>query len=206
MQDVEFYYDLRSPYTYFAWNRRNVLEGVGARLTFVPVSIDVLLNFQGGRDAWAEYSDPLAPPKRQHLMSDIPRMARYWGISLGGPFTFKPQSKRAMCLATALQTSGADQVEFIDFALRTLWQDARNLADDSVFDELASVANLRNFSEAAALADLTSNTATAYQAGVFGVPSFRFGGQVFFGADRVDALASEIQRCEQSISAAQQQA
>jgi 2-hydroxychromene-2-carboxylate isomerase len=199
MQDVEFYYDLRSPYAYFAWNRRHMLESVGARLTYIPVSIDVLLNFQSGRDAWAEYADPLAPPKRQYLMTDIPRMARYWGIPLGGPFTFKPQAKRAMCLATALHSSGFDQEEFISFALRTLWQDARNLADDSVFDELVSVANLNSFSEVTALADLTTNTATAYQAGVFGVPSFRHGDQVYFGADRMDVLASELQLSEQPL-------
>jgi 2-hydroxychromene-2-carboxylate isomerase len=200
LQDVEFYYDLRSPYTYFAWNRRSVLEKVGARLTYVPVSIDALLNLQGGRDAWADYADPLAPPKRQHLMSDIPRMARFWRIPLGGPFRFKPQSKRAMCLATALQSSGQDQEMFIDFALRTLWQEAKNLADDAVFNELVAVANLPNFSETTALVDLTSNTERAYQAGIFGVPSFRFNGQVYFGADRMEVLASELQRSEESIN------
>lgn len=198
MQDVEFFYDLRSPYTYFAWKRRDVLEAAGARLIYAPVAIDALLNFQCGREAWAEYADPLAPPKRRHLMSDIPRMARYWGIPLGGPFTFKPHAKRAMCLVTALKSLGLDQTRFVDFALRTLWQETRDLADEAVFAELVTVANLADFSETTALAELTSNTQQAYQAGIFGVPSFRHKGQVYFGADRMDVLASELQQIEES--------
>lgn len=199
MQEVQFFYDLRSPYTYFAWKRRHVLEAAGARLTFVPVSIDVLLNLQCGREPWAEYTDPLVPPKRQHLMADIPRMAQYWGIPLGGPYTFKPHSKRAMCLATALQSLGFDQEKFIDFALQTLWRETKNLADETVFGDLISVANLPDFPEATALAELNANTKMAYLSGIFGVPSFRLNDQVYFGSDRIDVLASELRRIDATI-------
>ncbi|NCF32482.1 MAG: hypothetical protein GWP50_02800 [Proteobacteria bacterium] len=201
MQGIDFFYDLRSPYAYLAWNRRSVLQQTGAQLTYVPVSIDVLLNCQAGKDAWAEYSDPLAPPKRRHLMSDIPRMARFWGIPLGGPFTFKPESKRAMCLATALQSSGLEQEEFITFALNTLWRDARNLADAAVFEELVSVSNLSSFCEQSALDELKANTELAYQSGIFGVPSFRYNDEVFFGADRMDVLAFALQDRDESTKA-----
>ena len=192
IMNVDFYYDIRSPYTYLAWERRNVLMAAGAQLTYVPVSVDVLLNLQAGKKAGAEYADPLAPPKRQHMMSDIPRLARYWGIPFGGPFTFKPQATKAMCLATALQSSGLDQEEFVNLALKTLWLETRDLSDNKVLKELASVANLDSFEHDATLRDLTKNTELAYQAGIFGVPSFRHENQIYFGADRVDVLASEL--------------
>lgn len=106
MTNVEFFYDIRSPYAYFAWMRRLSLKPSGISFSLKPVSIDVLLNLQAQREPWGEYVDPLAPPKRAHMMSDIPRMARYWGIPIGGPFTFKPSSKLAMNTLTHLSALG----------------------------------------------------------------------------------------------------
>lgn len=86
-----------------------------------------------------------------------------------------------MCLATALQSSDMDQEKFIDYALHALWHNARDLTQEAAFAELIAVANLSSFSENAALDDLTSNTSQAFQIGIFGVPSFRHDGQVYFG-------------------------
>ena len=192
MTEIEFYFDLRSPYTYFAWHRRKVLEDAGAKLSLVPVSIDVLLNLQAGAAPWAAYVDPLSAQKRRHLMADIPRMAHFWGIPLGGPFTFKPQAKRAMCLSMALLASGADQSDFVDVALSTLWLSAKDISDDAIFDELKARFAPKDFNEAAALTQLTEHSAQSFQQGVFGVPTFRIADKIYFGADRMDVLAAYL--------------
>ena len=197
MAEVDFFYDLRSPYTYFAWHRRNVLESVGASLSLRPVSIDVLLSLQAGRQPWAEYVDPLAPPKRSHLFADIPRMAKYWNIPLGGPRSFKPGSKQAMCFATALYSTGDNQSEFVDAALKALWIDAKDLEAPHVLADIESSSPINALTDAerqAALEELTANTRAAYELGVFGVPTFRYRDKIYFGADRMDVLASSISR------------
>ncbi|QKG70063.1 2-hydroxychromene-2-carboxylate isomerase [Erythrobacter mangrovi] len=195
MREVEFFYDMRSPYAYFAWHRRRLLEDAGIRILFKPISIDVLLNLQAGREPWAEYIDPLAPPKRQHLLADIPRMAAYWKIPITGPRGFKPRSKRAMCVATRLFLDGVDQREFVDAAFKALWIDSQDIDDEAVLGNITSSLSLHLPSdgvEQAALAELTALTEASYQEGVFGVPSFRHGGKVYFGADRMDVLAAEL--------------
>jgi 2-hydroxychromene-2-carboxylate isomerase len=66
---IEVCYDFRSPYAYFAAHRiRSRLFELPTPVDCVwrPASIDVLLNLQAGRDAWATYVDPLAAPKRAH--------------------------------------------------------------------------------------------------------------------------------------------
>jgi 2-hydroxychromene-2-carboxylate isomerase len=192
---VDFFYDLRSPYAYFAWSRRHILEDAGAALNFVPVSIDVLLNLQAGRDPWAAYIDPLSPPKRRHLMADIPRMARHWSIPLGGPFTFRPRSKRTMCLAAELSARGLPQEEFLDSCFRMLWVEASDIDEDLAHYQLRVLSGLAEFSdadEAATLDKLTVETRAAYDAGVFGVPTFRHAGEYYFGSDRLDVLAKRL--------------
>jgi len=71
---IEAYYDFRSPYAYFANDRirsRSFVPPIPVTWHWRPVSIDVLLNLQAGRDAWAAYSDPLSAPKRAHLLADV---------------------------------------------------------------------------------------------------------------------------------------
>ena len=195
MPTIDFYYDLRSPYAYFAWKRRSILEKVGASIRPLPVSIDVLLNLQANRKPWAEYVDPLAPPKRAHLMADIPRMAQYWGIPIGGPFTFKPTSKLAMCALTMMLSSQRAPVPIIDSFFEMLWAKARNIDEPEVFRDLIGMMKIPMMTEAdynTALDTLTQNTIDAFASGIFGVPSFRYSGQVYFGADRMDVLAAAL--------------
>ncbi len=176
-----------------------MLEDAGATLVPRPVSVDVLLNLQAERAPWADYVDPLAPAKRAHLMSDIPRMARYWDIPLGGPFTFKPASKRAMCALTDLASSGETPDALIDRFFVTLWQEAKNIEDADVFEAVMADtghAPMNAEAEQSALEALTSNTIAAYQSGIFGVPSFQHKDHIYFGADRMDVLSADLARAQ----------
>jgi 2-hydroxychromene-2-carboxylate isomerase len=46
----------------------------------------------------------------------------------------------------------------------------------------------------AAMRQLISETQRAYEAGVFGVPSFVLGDEVFFGNDRLDMVGWRLQK------------
>ncbi|MBW2240692.1 MAG: DsbA family protein [Deltaproteobacteria bacterium] len=80
MSRIEFYYDFRSPYSYFATCRMHLLAEKGAEISWRPSNVDVLLNLQQGREPAAEVLDPLCAPKRAHFMADIFRMIEYWKI------------------------------------------------------------------------------------------------------------------------------
>ena len=128
-------------------------------------------------------------------MADIPRMADFWSIPLNWPLAFKPKSKRAMCLATAIYAAGKDQTTLIDYALDALWVRDRDLEDPFAFADLIATANTASFgddAETKALSDLTANTLSVFSDGVFGVPSFRLDNEVYFGADRMEILAARL--------------
>lgn len=192
---IEAYYDFRSPYAYFANYRirsRSFVPPVPVIWQWRPVSIDVLLNLQAGRDAWAAYVDPLSAPKRAHLLADVRRSAAYYQAPLRAPKPPRPDSIPALG-AAALLDPEAHEV-FRNVVFDALWQQQRDIADPEVLAECLARANSDPALAARALAPeardvLAEATTRAYASGVFGVPTFVCHGEVFFGNDRLDMIA-----------------
>src|SRR3954464_8946565 len=75
---IDIYYDFRSPYAYLAWWRIRRQQALSSwKWRWKPVSIDVLLNLQAGREPLAPYVDPLPAPKRKHFLADVRRSANF---------------------------------------------------------------------------------------------------------------------------------
>jgi len=192
---IEAYYDFRSPYAYFANHRirsRSFVPPVPVIWQWRPVSIDVLLNLQAGRDAWAAYVDPLSAPKRAHLLADVRRSAAYYQAPLRAPKPPRPNSIPALC-AAALLDPEAHEV-FRNAVFDALWQQQRDIADPELLAECLARANsdpalAARTSAPEARNALAEETTRAYAYGVFGVPTFVCRGEIFFGNDRLEMLA-----------------
>jgi 2-hydroxychromene-2-carboxylate isomerase len=193
MKVIDFYYDFRSLYAYFASQRLEVISSNDVDIVWKPVSIDVLLNLQADREPWAEYVDPLAPAKRAHLVADVGRMAAYWNIPLNRPNPRRPRSKEAMSIATLLSEKGIEHEEFRRKAFASLWQKQQDLGDPEVYSSAAADVDWQTMGSLSdGLEMLTRNTVSAYKQGVYGVPTFVNDEQLYFGADRMDVLASNL--------------
>jgi 2-hydroxychromene-2-carboxylate isomerase len=204
---IAVYYDFRSPYAYFANHR--IRQGsfalpAGFTWHWRPVSVDVLLNLQAGRNAWAQYVDPLSAPKRAHLIADVRRNAAFYGAPLRPPKPPRPNPIPALC--TAAQLDPESHEAFRNAVFDALWQEQRDIADPTVlaaclvragkYPELAH----RAFSSESHAA-LAAATESAYTNGVFGVPTFVYNDEVFFGNDRLEMMAWRIRREHPSASA-----
>jgi 2-hydroxychromene-2-carboxylate isomerase len=191
---IEAYYDFRSPYAYFANHRirqGSFVSPVPVKWLWRPVSIDVLLNLQAGRGAWAVYSDPLSGPKRAHLLADVRRNAAFYNIPLRSPKPPRPDSIPALSTAALLGQEGRD--DFRNAIFDALWQQQRDISDPGVLaqclmsagadPELVNRALTPDAREA-----LAETTKLAYANGIFGVPTFVCNNEIFFGNDRLDML------------------
>jgi 2-hydroxychromene-2-carboxylate isomerase len=191
---IEAYYDFRSPYAYFANHRIRqelFVTPVPVKWLWRPVSIDVLLNLQAGRDAWAVYSDPLSGPKRAHLLADVRRNAAFYNIPLRSLKPPRPNSILALSAAALLGPEGHD--DFRNAVFDALWQQQRDISDSSVLAECLmragadpELVNRALTSEAREA--LAEDTKLAYANGIFGVPTFVCNNEIFFGNDRLDML------------------
>jgi|SRR5579864_1034873 len=196
---IEVYYDFRSPYAYFASHRLRGgdLVGRGHAWAWRPVSIDVLLNLQAGREPWAAYLDPLSPPKRAHLIADVRRLAAHYRLPLRAPRPQRPNSIPALCAAALLDET--ERAKFCDVVFDALWQEQQDISDRAVLKTClaqagASPGIVDRAYDDQARANLAHETAQAYAHGIFGVPSFAVDNEVFFGNDRLDLLLWAIDR------------
>ena len=191
---IEAYFDFRSPYAYFANYR--ICQGlfvppVKVKWLWRPVSIDVLLNLQAGRDAWAVYNDPLSAQKRAHLLADVRRNAAFYNIPLRAPKPPRPNSIPALCAAALLGPEGHDG--FRTAVFDALWRQQRDISDSGVLAECLMGAGLDpDLVNRAATSEgrqaLAEDTKLAYSNGIFGVPTFVYNNEIFFGNDRLDML------------------
>ncbi len=195
MANIDFYYDFRSPFAYFATCRLNLLTDKGAEINWRPVFVDVLLNCQAGKAPWDERDDPFCPPKRNHFMADIFRLIEYWKIPFAMPSPPIPGGNMAMAMAALLEKEGSAHSGFHDAIFKAIWQQQKDGADPEVV-KAALVAGGHD----AAMIDreeegvelLTKNTLAAYENGVFGTPIFVVGDDLYFGADRMELIASKL--------------
>ncbi len=196
MPGIEFYYDFRSPFAYFATQRINLLTERGANITWRPVFVDVLLNLQMGQEPWAESVDPFCPPKRAHFMADIFRLIEFWNIPFNMPCPPKPSCNQAMAVAALLEHDGVEHAEFRSAVFRAVWQEQKDADDPAVLTTCIEAGKHRsNLMDRAAVEGielLTRNTVSAYEVGVFGVPTFILDGNLYFGADRMELLATRL--------------
>lgn len=196
MPDVEFYYDFRSPFAYFATQRMSLLTDKGAEISWRPVFVDVLLNLQQGQEPWDEPTDPFCPPKRAHFMADIFRLIEFWKIPFQMPSPVKPSANLAMAIAALLEQDEIEHSSFRDAVFRAIWQEQRDASDPAVLRSCLEVADLgRDLIDRAAEKGvdlLTRDTVSAFGRGVFGTPTFVCGDELYFGADRMELIAASL--------------
>jgi 2-hydroxychromene-2-carboxylate isomerase len=173
---VEVFYDFRSPYAYFAAHRIRAglfVPPVSVEWLWRPVSIDVLLNLQAGRDACADYVDPLCATKRKHLVADVRRGAEFYEAPLLPPIPPRQKSIDALCVAAMLEAA-AHEI-FRNSIFDALWQNQTDIADPETLKACLARAGispkiLKEALSPVAHTKLAAYTEQAYSRGILGVP------------------------------------
>lgn len=185
-RQVEFYFDPISPYAWLAARALDRLEDAGVGVRFVPVLFAGLLKAHGNLGP-AE-----VPAKRLYVFRDVMREAVRRGLPFVGPpgHPFNPLTALRMC--TAL---GDDERPGLALTLvAACWERGEDISDASVLMRLADEAGFDGGAllERAATPEVKQALAAATDAavaeGIFGVPTFRLDGELFWGGDRFETL------------------
>jgi len=174
--NLDWYFDFVSPFSYLQCERFPVLP-TDARVRMRPVL------FAGLLKAWQHKGPAEIPPKRRFTYRHVQWLARREGVELQFPPGHPFNSLRPLRLAIAL---GCDPQKIREI-FRFIWAEGRLVQDDSEWGELGRRLGLRDADALVSAPDvkeaLRRNGEEAVTAGVFGVPSFVAGGEVFWGFD-----------------------
>lgn len=184
---VLFYFDPVSPYAWLASLQFARLDAAGLAVDARPVLFAGLLGKHG------TLGPAEIPAKRAHLFRDVMREAVALGTTMTGPpgHPFNPLRALRLCAATE---DVAARRRLTVALLDATWRDGRDLTDATTLAAIAQgcgldgAALVARTDEPAVKARLTAATADAVARGVFGVPTFELAGELFWGADRIDAL------------------
>ncbi len=179
MTPATWYFDFISPYAYLQSRLLHRFAGK-ARIAMKPVLFAGLLNH------WKTVGPAETAPKRLWTY----RFCTWYARDRGIPFKFPPRHPfnplKTLRVTIARGATAAAVRTIFDF----IWAEGRDPDDPAEWKALGAKLGVADPDAAVERADvkeaLRANTEQAIAAGVFGVPSFVIGGEVFWGVDATD--------------------
>lgn len=192
---IDHYCSLLSPWVFLGWPELAQIarrHEAGLRHVFVrlPEVFEANGGVPGGKKSQA---------KQRYRDLELRRWARVRGTEVNPRPDHHPfRDEQATRLVLAAEDRGEDFAGLAYRFMRALWQENRNLADDDTLASLVrqhrlDVDALFDTAAGAAVGDrLAAQTREAIDAGVFGVPTYRLGDELFWGQDRLDLLERAV--------------
>lgn len=188
---VQFYFDPISPFAWLATKDISCIEATGCQVVFQPVLFAAMLTAHGNKGP-AEIA-----AKRVHTFRDVMRLAAEMGLKFVGPPGHPFNPLMALRMATAI-ADPALRKAFVVAMYAACWERGKDVSQADVLIVLANDCGLDGeaLAEAAVTPaikqQLAAATEMAIARGVFGVPTFEYEGEFFWGADRIDSLLWRI--------------
>jgi len=190
---IEFIFDFGSPNAYLAYRALPpILERTGARLVINPCLLGGIFKATGNVAPGVAFA--AVKGKLDYEMLEIRRFIARHGIE---KFRFNPNfpvnTLMRMRGLIAAREAGVE-ASYLEMGVKGLWEEGLKLDDQEVLARRIDSAGLDAASLlAAAQTDrvklrLADNTAAAVARGVFGVPTFFVGADMFFGKDRLSQV------------------
>lgn len=194
-QQVEFFYDFRSPYSYLAFTQ---LLAMDIDLVLRPMQILKVMEKVGNVPTTI-----ICKAKGQYARADLGRWAHRYGVGLNPSDMAKNDGDA--CSRAVLATGSPEEARAVTLALyRACWSEGKPLATTADILGAIAAAGIDTTGIAARIdapdvvAALAANTDEAAARGVFGSPTMIVGDAMFFGNDRLDFLCEELERREKA--------
>lgn len=194
---IEFIFDFGSPNAYLAYRALPpILERTGARLVLDPCLLGGIFKATGNQAPAIAFT-PIKG-KFEYEMLELRRFVarhRFEKFRLNPHFPVNTlMLMRGLVAAREAGVEGA----YLEMGLEGMWEEGLKLDDKEALARRIDAAGLDSASLlAAAQSDpvkqkLADNTAAAVARGVFGVPTFFVGGEMFFGKERLGQIEEAV--------------
>lgn len=194
---LDFYYDLVSPNTYMA-NQvlPDIADRTGARINYIPCFLGAVMKATNNQPPFVTYAN--VKGKMAYGGIEIERFVKKHDLK---KYKFNPHfplnSLLMMRGAIAAEMDGKLE-EYLAAGEKLTWEQGLKMDDPEVFVEgftslgFDGAALLEKTQDPAVKAKLIENTEAAVARGIFGVPTYFVGDEMYFGKDRLIDLEEEI--------------
>lgn len=195
-QQVDFFFDFVSPYTYLAQTQLTPLKTrTGATFRLWPMHLLNLMKRVGNSPTTV-----LCANKMKYASADIGRWVSRYRV----PFQFNPRvfaADQSLALRAALVAQDQHVEEAYNRAVfSAFWAEGIDVNDRARLAEALKAGGLDGSALLGAADEtrygerLAENTEAAAERGVFGSPTFIVGDDLFFGNDRLEFLEERLLR------------
>ncbi len=187
---LEFIFDFGSPNAYLVYKvLPPFLQRTGAELQITPCLLGGIFKLTGNQPPMLAYGKV-----KEKMAYEQLEMKRF--IDEHGLVNFKFNShfpvNTLMLMRGALVAEAEHRlIEYVEFGLKTLWEEDLKMDDAEVMSAALdgagfdSASYMEQMQTSGIKQRLSDNTSGAVKRGVFGVPTFFVGDEMFFGKDRL---------------------
>ena len=195
------YFDYKSPYAFLAQEPTFALaRETGAELVLVPYTLDIP-SFLGRAEVDAEgrvlseERNPHQWRRVRYVYMDCRREARRRGLVIRGPR--KVYDTRAAHVGFLYAQRRGDRRAYHDDVFARFWRHELEIEDPSAIADALARAGIdpggfADYLAGRGLEELVALQREAEAEGVFGVPSYRVGDQLYWGNERLERVREQL--------------
>ncbi len=182
---IDIYYSFSSPFAYLAHTQIPALvEKTKCNVNYHLIDLKKL---------WQLTENPgpgTIPSKLKYLIKDLEDWRKYYNVPLNFPSRFPIDNRPATAASIVAQKEGK-LVDFINAVMEAYYINDRDIAAVEVLGKIAQEIGLNSESVMASINDpsilqeVDAEAEAAAQRGVFGVPTFFIGDNMYWGNDRL---------------------
>lgn len=187
---LELIFDFGSPNAYLSMKALpELLDRTGADLVITPCLLGGIFKATGNKAPMIQYAD--APAKLAYENLEMRRFIAKHGLVKFRINPHFPVNTLTIMRGAIVAEDEGNLDDYVDAVNRAMWEEGLKMDDPEVIATFLSAngfdgpALLARTQEPEIKAKLAQNTETAVARGVFGIPTFFVGGEMFFGKDRL---------------------
>ncbi len=195
---IEFVFDFGSPNAYLAYRALPpILERTGARLAINPCLLGGIFKATGNKPPMIAFG-PIKG-KFEYEKLEVRRFIAKHRLAKFRLNPHFPVNTLMLMRGFVAAREAGSEAAYLEMGLEGMWEEGLKLDDRAVLARRIDAAGLDSTSLlAAAETDpvkqkLADNTAAAVARGVFGIPTFFVGDEIFFGKDRLGQVEEGIE-------------
>ena len=199
MTTIEFIFDFGSPNAYLAHKALpEFAERAGAQIEIVPCLLGGIFKATNNQPPFVAFAD--IPAKREYGLLEFYRFVKKHGLSNFKMNPHFPVNTVTLMRGAIAAQEGNRLDDYVEAGLKAMWEEELKMDDPQVFAKAMTASGfdgkalLEKTQDQTVKDKLFENTTKAVERGVFGVPTFFVGDEMFFGKERLAQVEEEASR------------